>query len=71
MYECKDDGVCLGEIRTDNSNYMDVMTQCLDSHSGILCSDCLPGYSMTLGVCTLCEEVSSNEDPAAGSTAKV
>ena len=72
MYECNDNEVCLGETRSNMSgSHMDVIGQCADGYGGVLCSNCLPGYSMTLGFCTQCLEEPESDDQEDSSSAGV
>ena len=69
FYKCPDDDFCLGESRLSDGEpeaQASLQINCKEGHTGIMCSECLPGYSMQLGACTLCgtalENTNSNED---------
>ena len=81
LYMCPVEEFCLGESRLSNNVQMsvnpsnasfpseasDVHTMCEEGHAGVMCTGCMPGYSMQLGQCTLCKDVSAdNEEDASG-----
>ena len=86
LYRCPVEEFCLGERRPSNivqmtgntsnaafpSEASDVGTLCMEGHGGVMCTGCMPGYSMQLGQCALCKDVSADtgednqEDAAPG-----
>ena len=56
--DCSDPEYCK-ESRIDNFSFSNADVQCIDSHSGVLCGQCKPGYSITLGS-SKCLQCSNN-----------